>query len=263
MEESTSDNFESFKVLIEQFECQLFSPIKNDQLIPLLKKKWQSIKDSSIMLEKEYNFQKLGNDILLKEIAKLKFARGVDSVLLSFHQRNLNAAVLNLLIHPNPVDIKCTHKNVSLTYKVGVNDILLIKSRGRTKLIYLKKKFRPLEGGDEQDIIMVNKNGLDFDELLRIIQRNGNHILRIAQSYAVNIFQYELTSSNTFKLISTQPVKFDKKLEDIKTDKLFDVRLYHERLMEIDRLGHHIKDYEVNLKKIEEINRYKISQGIT
>lgn len=79
----------------------------------------------------------------------------------------------------------------------------------------------------------------------------------------MNIFQYELTNSNTFKLISTPPEKFDKNLENVKTDKLFDVRLYHERLMEIDRLGHHFKDYEVNLKKIEEINRYKISQGIT
>ena len=110
---------------------------------------------------------------------------------------------------------------------------------------------------------MVNKNGLDFVELLRKIQRNGNHILRIAQSYAVNIFQYELKSSNTFKLIGNQPEKFDPKLVEIKTDKFFDVRLYHQRLEEIDRLGHHLKDYEVNLNKIEEINRYKSSESIT
>lgn len=162
--------FEEFKTKLDEFVNCLFVLLDDSKEQQQMRNDLSSIQECFVRLSEEYNHQKIGNEILLKEISKLKFARGVDSVLLSFHQRNLNAAVADLLIHPNPVEIKCTHKNVSVTYKVGVNDILLIKSRGRTKLIYLKKKFRPLEGGDEQEVIMVNKNRLDFDELLRMIQ---------------------------------------------------------------------------------------------
>ena len=259
---NSSKIFDDLKFQMKRFEELLFLPVGEFQ-DQRLKSEWHSIRESLSSLEEEYNSQKNNHKILLQEVSKLKFARGLDHALLSLHQNNYSAAVIDYLIHPDPIEIDCTYNGIGQTFKVGVSDILVIKSRGRIKSIYLKKKIRALEGGDERSLIMVNKNGLDFEELLHKIQGNGNHILRIALSYAVNIFEYELSSSNTFKLISSPPEKFDPKLKEIKIDKLFDVRLYHKRLMEIDRLSHHLKDFEINLKKIDEINRYKNNEGIT
>lgn len=224
---------------------------------------WQLLREVIDDIIKAYEREKVGNEILLKEITKLRFARGVDAALMSLHQSNFTAAVADYLIHPNPIDIPCTHNNTGLTFRLGLTDILLIRSKGRTKLIYLKKKHRAVEGGDEHNVIMVNRNDLDFTNLLFLLQKNGNHILRISQSYAVNIFYYGRTAKNTFRLLIEPPEDFDKKLIEVKTDKYFDAKLYQERLIEIDRLGHHFKDFEVNMAKIEEINRYKKEMGIT
>lgn len=249
----------NFRERIKDFESKLLAKVDCSVLLS----EWQSL---SLFFEEvinAYEHEKAGNEVLLKEIAKLRFARGVDAALMSFHQSNFTAAVADYLIHPNPIDIPCTHNNFSLTFRLGLTDLLLIRSKGRTKLIYLKKKHRALEGGEEQNTIMVNRNDLDFSNLLFLLQRNGNHILRISQSYAVNIFYYGRTDKNTFKLLIEPPEGFDKKLVEIKADKYFDAKIYQKRLIEIDRLGHHLKDFEVNLEKIEEINRYKNSMGIT
>jgi hypothetical protein len=233
------------------------------QNITGIAKAWQLLRATMDDIINAYEHEKVGNEILLKEIAKLRFARGMDAALMSLHQSNFTAAVADYLIHPNPIDIPCTHNNISLTFRLGLTDILLIRSKGRTKIIYLKKKHRAIEGGEEHSVIMVNRNDLDFINLLFLLQRNGNHILRISQSYAVNIFYYERTDKNTFRLLIEPPEGFDKKLMDVKADKYFDAKLYQERLIEIDRLGHHLKDFEVNIAKIEEINRYKKEMGIT
>jgi hypothetical protein len=93
--------------------------------------------------------------------------------------------------------------------------------------------------------------------LLKRIQGNGHHILRVSESYAVNIYHYELLEQNSFVLIIPPPDGFDPALKKIVTDKKFDTGLYHQRLMEIDRLSRHHQDFAVNFKKTEEINRYK------
>ena len=191
----------------------------------------------------------------LKEmVMRVKRSNVLNNILLDFHQRNFAAAGADLIINPNPVKIHGTEKGKGYDVMVGLQDILLIESLGRIKKLYLRKYHIPFEGGPKRNTIETNES---FDELLERIQGNGHHIMRVSESYAVNIYQYELLKKNQLNLIGKAPDGFDPALTTIKTDKYFDKHLYHERLMEIDRIQKHHMDISVNVKKIEEINRYK------
>lgn len=191
----------------------------------------------------------------LKElIKKLRFQHGMDKVLLGFYEGNMASAAADLFINPNPIIIHGTEKGVGYDYSVSLRNILLIESKKRIKVIYLKEAVIPVEGG--KPVIKIETNE-SFDALLKYLQGSGHHILRATDKYAVNIYHYTLSEKGKFNLIGALPKGMDAKLKSIQTEKKFDRKLYHTRLMEIDRLSKHHQDFAINLKKIEEINRYK------
>jgi hypothetical protein len=199
------------------------------------------------------------NEFLKAQIQKLNHNRGIDKVLLGFHEKNYSSAAADLLINPNPIEIHGTEKGVGLSFMVSIMNILVIKSDGRIKDIYLSEPIVPKEGGKERDKISTNAKDLNFENLLLSIQKKGHHLIRVNKSTALNIYQYSLSEENCFTLNISEPAGFDKKLSSIRTDSYFDSDLYHKRLMEIDRINKHHVDFTVNIKKIEEIKRYKNS----
>lgn len=194
------------------------------------------------------------NAAVKEKFKEVNFQRGLDKVLLGFHENNFAAAAADLLINPNPVTVHGTEAGKGYDVKLSLQNILAIESRGRIKIIFLKEKTIPLEGGKPRLKIETNEG---FESLLKRIQGSGHHIIRVRDKYAVNIYQYELTGKNTFTLIINLPKGLNEELKTIKTDKKFDTELYHTRLMEIDRLSKYHHDFAVNIQKIEEINRYK------
>lgn len=191
----------------------------------------------------------------LKRLVKsLKFHQGIDSVLLSFHERNMASSAADLLINPKPIIIHGTEKGTGNDYPISLSNIVLIESKKRTKVIYLNKPVIPVEGGKTKSKIETENS---FDILLKHMQGSGHHILRSSDKYAINIYHYVLSEKGKFNLIGDLPKSMSEKLRSIKTDKKFDKELYYTRLLEIDRLNKLHQDFAVNLKKIEEISRYK------
>jgi hypothetical protein len=187
-------------------------------------------------------------------IAGLMFQIGMREVLLSAHGNAMGAAVADLFINPNPVEIHGTEAGKGYNCMVSLKNVLLIESNKRIKTIYLKEAVIPIEGGKKRLKI---ENNETFEENLNKLQRNGHHILRVSTSYAINIYHYELSQTETFVLISPAPEDFIKHFGTIEIDNKFDSELYHTRLMEIARLNKHHQEFSVSLRKIEEINRYK------
>jgi hypothetical protein len=183
------------------------------------------------------------NQQLKNEIRSLKFQLGINPA--------------DLFINPKPVDFHATSAGHGIDYAIDLMDILAVESAGRSKKLYLRKAIRPVDGGKEQTIILTDNPKLNFENLLHSIQKNGHHILRVNRSVAINIYHYNFAKDNTFILIPKPPKGFKEDLIKIKTDSKFDQDLYTTRLMEIDRLSKHHKDFAVNLKKIEEISRYR------
>jgi hypothetical protein len=202
------------------------------------------------------NFEQLNNKIIELEntIKRLNFQRGIDKAIMSLHGENFTSAAADLLINPNPVKIHGTEKGMGFDFMISAKDVIAIESKKRIKRIYLKQSVIPIEGGKPKIIIETNES---FEALLKDLQGNGHHILRASDKYAVNIYHYELSEKGKFNLIADAPKKIIEKIKTIKTEKRFDRKLYHTRLMEIDRLSKHHHDFSVNLKKIDEINRYK------
>ena len=191
----------------------------------------------------------------LKEIIKrLRFQQGIDKSLLSLHENNIASATADLLINPNPITVHGTEKGIGVDFKVSLKDIIAIESKKRIKVIFLKEPVIPVEGGKPRIKIETNES---FDSLLKGLQGNGHHILRVSDKYAINIYHYELSQKGKFILIPDLPKDLNEKLKSIKTEKKFDRGLYHTRLMEIDRLKKYHHDFSINLRKIDEINRYK------
>jgi len=208
--------------------------------------------------------------ILKKENLEMKLKmqpllakRALNDVMLAFHEAIYTAAAADYLINPNPIPIHATKAGKGQDFKVGLMNILLIKSNSRSKMIYLKEAIIPVEGGLPQYKIETNDQELNFDKLLAKLQRSGHHLLKANRSEAISIYHYNLSERKTFVLNSLAPDGFPAALKNIKTDKTFDSDLYHERLMEINRLTKNHKDVSTNIKKIEEINRYINKQDVT
>ena len=191
----------------------------------------------------------------LKGILKgLKFQLGLRDSLLSLQGSNMGSAAADLFINPNPIQIHSTEAGKGIDYMVSLNDILAVVSNGRIKTIHFKDYVIPKSGGKKKLKIETNEN---FEGLLKRLQKSSHHILRVSDSHAVNIYHYELSQLNTFILITKAPEGFNETLRNIKTEKKFNPELYHTRLMEIYRLSKYHHDFSINLKKIEEISRYK------
>ena len=200
------------------------------------------------------NQLKKENEELKKMVISLKVQQGVDKIILGLHEKNFASAAADYLINPNPIKIHATEKGAGYDVLLGVRNILAIKSEGRTKKIHLKHGVTPANGGTAKWRIETNDS---FDHLLAHLGQNCHHLLRISDSHVINIYEYELLKSGTFVLTSEPPKQFDKALREIKVDKKFSHKVYHTRLMEIDRLFKHHQDFSINLRKIEEISRYK------
>jgi hypothetical protein len=208
-------------------------------------------------LEEANRVLKAENEILKLELKSLKFQSGVNQVLLGYHEQNYASAAADLLIHPSPIKFHATKAGKGVDYMVSLMDVLVVESARRAKIIHLRKPIRPSEGGFETCRIMTDNPKLNFNTLLHSLQKNGHHIIRVHNSFAVNIYHFNLSEENRFVLNTDPPAGFKKSLCTINTDSKFDAGLHHTRLMEIDRIAKHHRDFTINLKKMEEIARYK------
>jgi len=198
---------------------------------------------------------RIDNELLKNEVKGLRFQLGINKSFLSLHEENFASAAADLLINPNPIRIHSPIGGKQRNYMVSLQNIIVIKSASRGKYIYLREPVIPETGGEETLCILVDEDKMNFNNLLIAIQKRGNHLMLANRSVAINIYHYVLGLKNHFTLCIDAPEGFDENLLKIKTDSKFDVKLYHNRLMEIDRLRKHHKDFTVNIKKIEEISR--------
>jgi len=231
----------------------------------LAKQLWQSLVEA---YDKEYSNDEvhiLKNEIafLERKVANLKFQKFLDNELLKLRGQNMTAVAADLLINPDPIEIHCTDRGKGLNFDVFLNNILVIKSSGRLKRIYLKEKIKPKEGGEYKSVIETNENKAGIEMLLRLIQGNNNHLMRISKSHAINILHYTLSESRVFNLVGIPPTDFPVNLIEIKTDSYFNANEYHERLFEFDYLNKSHHDFSINDAKIAEITHYKNSLDIT
>lgn len=221
-----------------------------------------------IELEKERDLNaKLRETILAQqsEIQRLKRVGAVDKILNEWHSRNFTSAVADFIIDPNPFEIAASGVKAgsSVTYFITVGNILAIKSEERLKCIYLKKHVKPSSGGIEQRKIYINKNDSNWEKLLFQIQKRGHHLMRASRSFAINIYDYTYTQEGHLILNDEFLKTPEETLHKIKTDAVFDVKLYHERLFEIDRLARTQQEFRLSFEKVQEIERYIKLMNVT
>lgn len=221
-----------------------------------LEKKIKYLEEANNALSKE-------NDALKHELKGLRFQLGINKTILGFHEQNLAAAAADLIINKDLIKIHGTLAGKGIDFMVGLMNILVIESDRRGKNIYVKDPVIPKDGGKKYGKILCDGPKLNFEKMLRSIQENGHHLIRVNKSLAINIYHYNLSEKNFFELNFLPPKGFKRSLVKIKTDSKFDATLYHTRLMEIDRLSKHHQDFAINLKKIEEISRYKNKPLVT
>lgn len=203
------------------------------------------------------------NELLKREVKGLRFQLGINKTILGFHEQNLASAAADLIINKELIKIHGTLAGIGMDFMVGLMNILVIESDRRGKNIYLKEPVIPKDEGKKYNKILCDGPKLNFEKMLRTIQENGHHLIRVNKSLAINIYHYNLSEKNFFELSFLPPKGFKRSLVKIKTDSKFDATLYHTRLMEIDRLSKHHQDFAINLKKIEEISRYKNKPLVT
>jgi len=199
---------------------------------------------------------RLENEILRITVKELKAQ-------LALHLENYASAAADLFIHPNPVKVHGTLAGKGMDFMVSLMNVLLVESARRGKNIYLREAIIPEEGGKKYSKIISDGKKLNFEKMLYSIQKNSHHLIRVNRSIALNIYHYNLSNEGTFVLNIPVPEGLNESFVKIKTDKTFDKALYHTRLMEIDRLSKHHKDFAINLKKLEEISRYSNEPLVT
>jgi hypothetical protein len=145
-------------------------------------------------------------------------------------QKNIyTAAAADLLLYPNPVKVHGIYKTKGLDFMVQIMNVLLIESKAREKIIYLKEPIRPIEGGKPHSKISINGG---FWKTLHLIQNMHFHLIRVSKSYAVNIHYYILDEPNKFILNIDTSIGTGDKFKKIRTDKVFDQRSYLEAMNE-------------------------------
>ena len=126
------------------------------------------------------------------------------------HGSNSEAALSDLEINPNPIEVHATEKGRGIDFMISLKNVLVIESDGRTKIIYLDQPVIPKWGGKQYLKIEANES---FDELLLLLQRRADHILQISISHAINIYNYKFSEANTFVLIANPPAGFPEELK--------------------------------------------------
>lgn len=231
-------------------------------------KKLNALKLLQIELDKEKSLNaKLSETVSVQqlEIQRLKRLGAVDKILNEWHGRHFASAAAKLIMDPNPVELECSgaKTDTSGKYLVKVQNILAIGSDERLKKIFLKEPLQPTNGRPAQKILLVNKNGLNWDRLLFKIQKRGEHLLRISKSYAINIYDYTLGENNIMQLNKELLKLADESIHELKTDSAFDLKQYHNRIYELKILSDSQEGIRLNIQKIEEISRYIKSLDIT
>ena len=226
--------------------------------IGLLKEKLKQEKELTKTLKEEI-------EILYLELEKMQRNIGLEKILHGFTSKSFTAAASDLLMDPNPFDIVCSGEktDTSEIYSVRLLNILAIHSRKRPKDIFLKKPISSKSGGKEKSVITFDKNGINFNELLSLIQRRGDHLLRVHNSWAINIYHYTFSNKNTFILNAEMQSGVDKEIHQIPIDANFNKDLYQKRLFEIEKLQEHQIGTQFNLQKIEEIRKLKEDLGLS
>lgn len=199
------------------------------------------------------------------EIERLKRNMFIESILHGYQANTFTAAAGNLLMDPNPIELSCSgaKTDTSEIYSIRLLNVLAIRSRKRPKDIYLRNAISSKSGGQKRKMVTFDKNGIEFDELLDIIQRKGTHLLRVHKSFAINIYHYSYSKKNTFILNADLCNDENKIIHQIPTDVLFNKKIYQERLFEIDKLSESQIGIQLNFDKIDEINKLKENLDFT
>ena len=203
-------------------------------------------------------------ELLYFELGKATRNLGIEKIFSENASKNYAAAAVSLIVDPNPVTLNCSGEmtGISVNYSIPVLDILAIHNVGRRKDIYLSKPHSPVTGGKKKFKLHFEKNQVKFEKLLHLIQGGGEHLLRVHNSYAINIYHYTFYQKNTFCLVNSMKNELNNEIHEIPIDSKFDKSIYQKRLFEIDRLNHQPHVINLNFEKIDELIELKKVLGL-
>lgn len=223
-----------------------------------VKKKTRQELENELLKLKELNERYLKLNLSMESrIVKLEQINLQGNVYTDFLNKLLNSSLAYIFIEPDPIKLECsgTKAGNSEKYLISVTNIIAIKSDGRQKTIILKKAILPIDGGKPTMKIYINKNNMNWDKLLFMIQEKGIHLMKVNRTYAINIYYYCLNEKHSMLLNSQYLSITDKSLHKIKIGSDFPIEQYHKRLIEIYKLSEDFYKYQLSDEKIEEISR--------
>ena len=215
--------------------------------------------------EKEKNF-KLQEELEIQQdiIERLSRQIGIDKILNHFNTAFTSLAICDLIVDPNPVDLKCGGDKAGqqFIYPIRVLDILAIESKGKYKEIHLRNDVIPKDGGESKSKLVFSQEGIDFEKLIFKIQRRGDHLIRIHKSWCINIYHYSFTDKNLFNLKDTFQTQTNKNIHNIPAGSIFDKELYHKRMFEIKKLKEEARKAQQMVEQGREIRQKLAEMGL-
>ena len=162
-------------------------------------------------------------EILYFEIGRLNRNLVLEKFLNGAQSKTFAAVAGNWLMDTDPINLSCSGEKVdtSAIYTFRLLDVLAICSRRRPKDIYLRKSISPKSGGKEKNMITFDKNGVEFEAVLYLIQKKGAHLIRVQRSHAINIYHYTFNKENTFILNANFRTEANTNIHEIPTDAIF------------------------------------------
>jgi hypothetical protein len=191
------------------------------------------------------------------EVSKLRWKISglmVQSMLSKQHtflaQQNNTAVAVSLLADPNPVELRCINHGI---FKVSPLDIIAIKARGKTKIIYLRKPIAPKMSSTKRSNIEVRSG---FDALIKQVQPQVSSFLRVHDSYTINLRCYRLLNPGFFLLKDEfNHNVVDETIHRISTDVKFKVEEFERIMKDIEASDEHIAKFQSSKEGMEIVSK--------
>jgi hypothetical protein len=231
-----------------------------------LQKKIKFLETELVM--QEYLNSELKTELNLQadQLLRLKSYIGIQEILNPFYKEFMTLSACNLLIDPNPVDLKCGGEKTGhhQIFPVRVIDILAIESKGKYKKIYLKNKIKPNDGGKGKKELDFCQDGVGLDKLLFIIQKSGHHLLQVQKSWCINLYHYSFDEKNHFHLKDEHKKEDNSNIHSIPVggDAVFNKNLYQQRIHEINKLKETAENSLKMFERGEEIKQELYNLGL-
>lgn len=167
--------------------------------------------------------------------------------------QNNTAVAASLIGDPEPILLRCINHG---DLEVKPLNIIAIKAKGKTKVLYLRKAITPKRSSTKYLTFEVRSG---FDELIKKIQPQVPSFLRVHDSFVINVRAFRLLRSGVFKLNHDRGSFEDptyNAIRRIETDFKFNEDVFQKVVKDVEANDEYIAKFQPTKAAMTKINGY-------